>query len=406
MDNVIFTAPILNPNAIPTIKAVLSVPDTQVSVISQDAASILPNEITSRLKGFHQVANALDVEQLFQTASAIQQKTGQIHRMFAANEQVQVQVAIVRERLGITGMSSETMRNFRDKALMKTVLANHGLPCARHQRIERTSDAWAFLKKTGYPVVVKPPEGAGAEFTYKVENDQMMHSVLHAHPPSPDKPLMAEEYITGEEFSFDAFTIKGEPKWHSISKYLPAPLEVKRNAWIQWRVVIPREVESAQYDDIRAVAFDALKALGAQTGISHMEWFRHTDGRVIISEVGMRPPGAQFTTLMSRANEFDCMGAWARLMIKGEFTAPQRKYACGCAYLRGQGSGVVKQVSGFEKIQKDLGNMITDYRMPTYGQKPNSSYEGEGFVIVRHPQTVEVEKALLHIVSTVKVALG
>jgi carbamoylphosphate synthase large subunit len=326
--------------------------------------------------------------------------------MFASNEQVQVQVAVVRERLDIPGMSAETMRNFRDKSRMKSVLATHGIPCAQFKLITSSTDAWQFTKSVGYPVVVKPPEGAGAEFTYKVENDQMMHSVLAQHPTDAQKPLMIEEFITGDEFSFDSFTVNGKTQWHSLTKYLPAPLEVKRNAWIQWRVLLPREIDEPQYDDIRSVAFEALKVLGAKTGISHMEWFRRPDGRVAISEVGMRPPGAQITTLMSRAHEFDCMGSWARLMITGKFTAPERKFAAGCAYLRGQGSGLVRQTTGFEKIHHDLGSLITDCRLPEYGQKPTGSYEGEGFVIVRHPETKVVEDALLHVVSTVRVHLG
>jgi hypothetical protein len=44
----------------------------------------------------------------------------------------------------------------------------------------------------------------------------------------------------------------------------------------------------------------------------------------------------------SRAHDFDCPAAWARLMIFGEFEPPQRKYAAGAAYLRGQGQGRVK----------------------------------------------------------------
>lgn len=406
MHNIIFTAPILNANALPTIRSILTVPDTRVSLISQDQPSILPAELRNALAGFYHVQNALDEKQLHDAALRIQEKTGKIDRIFASNEQVQVQVAIVRELLGIDGMSADTMRNFRDKSRMKAVLTANDVPCAKNKLVSSSQEAWQFVQSVGYPVVVKPPEGAGAEFTYKVDQDQMLHTTLQQHPPTSEKPLFIEEFITGDEFSFDSFTVKGKTVWHSITKYLPAPLEVKRNAWIQWRVILPREVDEPQYDDIRPVAISALKALGAKTGISHMEWFRRPDGRVAISEVGMRPPGAQITTLMSRAHEFDCMGSWAKLMITGKFTAPKRKYASGCAYLRGQGQGVVKQTTGFEQVQKELGALITDYRLPEPGQKPTGSYEGEGFVIVRHPETKVVEDALLHVISTVRVTLG
>jgi hypothetical protein len=93
-------------------------------------------------------------------------------------------------------------------------------------------------------------------------------------------------------------------------------------------------------------------------------------------------------------------------MITGKFKAPKRKYAAGCAYLRGQGQGLVRETLGFDKIKKDLGDLITDYRLPAPGQKPNGSYEGEGFIVVKHPETKVVEDALLNIVSTIRVNLG
>ena len=83
----------------------------------------------------------------------------------------------------------------------------------------------------------------------------------------------------------------------------------------------------------------ALKALGMGTGISHMEWFRRNDGSVAISEIAARPPGAQFTTLISYAHDFDMYKAWARLLVFEEFTPPRRDYACGIVFLRGQGTG-------------------------------------------------------------------
>jgi hypothetical protein len=93
-------------------------------------------------------------------------------------------------------------------------------------------------------------------------------------------------------------------------------------------------------------------------------------------------------------------------MITGTLTPPRQKYAAGCAYLRGQGTGVVRQVLGYDQVNKDIGNLITDVRLPEMGSKPTGSYEGEGFVLVRHPETKVVEDALLHIVSTVRVNLG
>src|SRR4029450_10547544 len=101
---------------------------------------------------------------------------------------------------------------------------------------------------------------------------------LEVQPPSPQQPALLEEFITGEEHSFDSVFVKGQPVWHSISRYFPTPLEVLQNPWIQWCVLLPREIDGPRYYEIRKVAAQTLRALGLETGLTHMEWFRRKDG--------------------------------------------------------------------------------------------------------------------------------
>src|SRR5690606_26192337 len=193
--------------------------------------------------------------------------------------------------------------------------------------------------------------------------------------------------ILGEEHSFDAVQVNGECVWHSVSRYSPGPLEAMENDWIQWCVLLPRRIDGPQYDAIRGVGPKALRALGLHTGLAHMEWFRRKDGTIAVSEVGARPPGAQLTTLLSHAHETDMYLDWSRLVILDEFTPPERRWAVGAAYLRGQGQGKVFEVHGLDRAQREFGPLVVDVRLPQRGQAKSSSYEGEGYVILRHEET-------------------
>ncbi len=194
--------------------------------------------------------------------------------------------------------------------------------------------------------------------------------------------------------------------FHSLTHYDPNPLTAMREPWIQWQVLLPREIDDTYYDNIRESAFKTLKTLRMGTGMSHLEWFRRADGTIAISEVAARPPGAQIMKLLSRANDFDSETAWARLMIFGEWPKIERKYAVGAAFLRGMGEGRVLAVNGLGEIQKEVGHLITDVRIPKIGQEKSLSYEGEGYIILRHPETAVVKEALRKVVSTVRVVLG
>jgi biotin carboxylase len=328
-----------------------------------------------------------------------------VERLVGALEQLQVPLAQVREALGIEGMDVRTALNVRDKARMKTVLRDAGVPCARHQLVGRPAEAYAFAEAVGFPLVAKPPAGAGAQATYRLDDANALQGWLQAVPPHPDAPGLLEEFLVGEEHTFDSVTVGGQTIWSSVADYLPPPLEVLRNPWIQWTVVLPRDIGGPEYSGIHEVGPAALRALGVQDALTHMEWFRRPDGSVAVSEVAARPPGAQLTSMIGYAHDIDLYRAWAELVVLGRFEPRERRYAAGTAYLRGQGRGRVRAVHGGEELQRDLGHLVVEARLPQPGQPVTSGYEGQGFVIVRDPDTEVVRGALRRIVSGIRVEL-
>jgi len=286
------------------------------------------------------------------------------------------------------------------------VLNAAGVPCARHVLAENAQQARAFADLAGFPMVAKPPAGAGGKRTFRLNHLTDLETLLQRFPVQPQDPTLFEEFVSGVEHSFDSVMVHGRPKWYSISRYLPGPLEVLENPWIQWCVFLPREVDGPEFAPIRDAAFRGLSALGLETGLSHMEWFKLRQGRIAISEVGARPPGAQITTLLSFAHDHDFYRAWPRLMIFDEFDAPPRRYAVGAAYFRGQGKGRVRAIHGLDEAQARYGHLVVESELPRAGQSPSDSYEGDGYVIIRHPESKVMESALQDIVKLVRVELG
>jgi biotin carboxylase len=388
------------------VEAIGALPGVQLGVISQDWVEHADARTRDVIVQHWRIDDVLDVVQLRQAVEQVASRIGGVERLFGAYEQLQVPLAEVRTAMGIVGLPVQAALNFRDKSLMKDVLRAHGLPCARHALVEKFVDAIAFAERVGFPLVIKPPAGAGAQSTYRVDDATALSEALDMAKPSVVAPVMLEEFITGSEHSFETISIDGRAVWHSLTHYHPTPLEVLRNPWIQWVVVLPRDVDHPMFDDIRDAAVEALNALGQTTGLTHMEWFRRADGSVAISEVAARPPGAQITTLISRANDVDFVGAWANLMVHGEFLPPERKYAVAAAFLRGQGSGVVQRVRGFDRVQEEFGHLVCDVKLPTVGHAPVNTYEGDGYIILRHPETPVVEQAIRRVVELVHVELG
>lgn len=402
MPFVIFVAPFLTPVAARQIAATADLPDVRLGVISQDPQEHLPQHIQDKLAAHWRVDDGWSTAHILEAARSLAERNEPIYRLFGAAEHLQVQLAEVRAALGLPGIGVEATWNFRDKARMKTLLRNAGLPCARHWLVDSEAEVWRVAAEAGYPLVVKPPSGAGAASTFRADGPEALQSIRF----EPGQTMLMEEFVTGDEYSFETISLNGKALWHSLTHYYPTPLEVLRTPWVQWRVVLPREVDDPRYDDIRQAATRALEVLGMQTGMSHMEWFRRRDGSIAISEVAARPPGAQITTLISYAHDIDMVQAWARLMVFGVFDIPQRLYAAGAAYLRGMGQGRVVAVHGLEQAQQELGALVVEAKLPEIGQPQGEGYEGEGYIIVRHPETAVVEQALSRLVSIVRVELG
>ena len=91
--------------------------------------------------------------------------------------------------------------------------------------------------------------------------------------------------------------------------------------------------------------------------------------------------------------------------VQDRFDPPPRRYAAGIAFLRGQGAGRVSRVHGLERAQRELGSLVAEVSLPRPGQHPAGSYEGEGYVVLRHSETAVVAEALQRLVQIVRVEL-
>ncbi len=404
--HVIFAAPFFMDATLRFLRGACRLPKVSLSVVSQDPENHLPPDIRSHIAGHWRVSDALDPRQLTDAARQLESRLGKVTAYVATLEQLQVPLALAREALGIDGLSSSAARNFRDKSRMKDVLRSAGVPCARHALVGDRGAAESFTQRVGFPVVVKPPDGAGGKATFRLDSADDLVTWLQRYPPNPEHPTLFEEFVRGTEHSFDSIVIGGQPVWHSISRYMPSPLEVLENDWIQWCVLLPRDISGPEFDPIREAGFAAIKALGLGTGLSHMEWFRLANGDIAISEVGARPPGAQISSLLSYAHDIDFYDAWPRLMVFGEFDPPARRYAAGAAYIRGHGRGRIRSISGVDDVQRRFGSLVVEAKLPHQGQPPSDSYEGDGYIIVRHPETEVVQHALTEIVGTIRVELA
>jgi biotin carboxylase len=401
MRNVVFVAPFPLETTLRFVRAAARLSGVRLLGVAQEAPGGEDRRLFTDLVT---VGDALDTRQLLEAVRLLEKRHGKIHRLIGILEPLQDQLAEVRQAMGIHGTRPETAALFRDKSRMKDELRRHGLPCARHRMIKTWEDAEGFVREVGLPIVLKPLAGMGCKSTWRIESLHDLRGALQALHASPERPALAEEFLRGREFSFETITVGGKVLFQSASRYFPAPLEVMETPWIQWVVVLPRVIMGPEWDDARALGVKTVQALGLEAGMTHMEWFRRDDGSVAIGEIAARPPGANIVRMNSFAHDVDMYRAWARAVVDDAFDGPyDRKYAVGCAFLRGGGRGRVVNVRGIEEANRRIGHIVVESKIPAKGTPKSDSYEGDGYVIVRDSDTEVVKKAMTILIETIQV---
>ncbi len=399
MRNVIFVAPFPLETTLRFARALRNLSNVRLLGVLQE-----PPPAEAGFADTALVKDGLDAQQIADAIKGLVRRHGAPHRITGVLEDLQTQLAEVRAFFDVPGLTVASADRFRDKARMKDALRAAGLPCARHRILTSEGDALGFAREVGFPLVLKPLAGAGCRSTWRIESTDALASAINATRPAPDRPVLAEEFIRGDEYSMETLCLSGHPLFHSISRYYPGPLEVTKNPWIQWVCLLPREIGGPEFDAARAVGLRAVSALGMASGLTHMEWFRRPNGSIAIGEIAARPPGANIVRLTGLAYDTDLYRAWARAVVDEAYDGPwERKFSAGCAFLRGAGEGRVVAVDGVEEAQRRVGAHVVEASLPKIGAPKRDSYEGDGYAIVRHPDTEVVKHALQVIIETVRV---
>ncbi len=310
-----------------------------------------------------------------------------VDRVLANWEPLVIVAARLRERFGLPGMSVDTVRGFRDKQLMKDRVAAAGLRVPRAQRVRSVKEVWSAVEVTGFPAIIKPISGAGSADTYKVESANDMTRVL-PHMRHVDEAI-CEEFIDGEEYTYDTVSIGGVPAYESVTRYFPSALEMRSNEWISPIMLSVRDLDQPHVRAGIELGRNVLRALGMGDGMTHMEWFLKPDGEVVFGEIACRPGGACVVDLMNYTNDIDLFREWARVAMVGRFEgSTERKYNVGIIFKRAQGQGRITAIAGLSEYYDRYRDHIVEdtlLRPGTPRRDWKSTLLSDGYLVVRHP---------------------
>jgi len=366
----------------------LAVQGAKVYGIGDQPEHDLPPLVREHLAGYMQVPSLLD------EAGVVKQVAGwkaaqPIQQVECLWEPGVILAARLREKLGIGGQDVAQATLFRDKDAMKQAVSKAGIRTPKHRRATTALECQRAAQEIGFPVIVKPIAGAGSADTFRVNSRLELDAVLARLGGGQARDVNVEEFIEAEEYTFDTICINGKIAFWNMCLYRPRPLTARQEEWISPQTIALRDVEADHLAGGREMGHAVLKALGFQTGFTHMEWYRKDNGETIFGEIAARPPGARTVDCMNYASDIDLFTGWAEAVLHGRFSSKlERKYNAAIIFKRAQGTGRIRHIEGLERLKARFGPHIAAVELLAIGEQRRNwilTLVSDGFLVVRHP---------------------
>ena len=295
----------------------------------------LEPKLRASLTEYYKVDSMENYDSMFRAVAFFAFKYGKIDWLESNNEYWLEQDAKLRKDFNITtGVQPDELALWKSKSAMKPLYKEAGIPTARNHKVSDLDAAREFLKEIGgYPVIVKPDIGVGAEDTWKLENDGELERFFDNKPAVP---YVMEEFVFGNIYSYDAICdSNGDPLFENSCWFPPSVADLV-NKGLDLTYYALNDVP----EQLREYGRKALKAFKVRSRFVHFEFFRLTQARKNLGEVGdfvglevnMRPAGGYTPDMIDFAHQTDVYRIYADMVTADKRLLPPSEEDRFCVY--------------------------------------------------------------------------
>ncbi|MCD8166662.1 MAG: ATP-grasp domain-containing protein [Bacteroides sp.] len=156
----------------------------------------LDERLKASLTEYYKVTDLESYDQVVRAVGYFTHIYGKIDRFESLNEYWLELEAHIRTDFNIPGTKNDFIDNLKQKSKMKAFFRKSRVETVRYHTYEDRESAFRFIGEVGYPLVVKPDSGSGANFTYKIHNEAELDAVL-SNPCLQESRFIIEEFVDG-----------------------------------------------------------------------------------------------------------------------------------------------------------------------------------------------------------------
>jgi len=277
--------------------------------IGDESYDNLHSELKENLKEYFKVYNMEDYDQVYRAIGYFIHKYGRISFIESFNEYWLETEARLREDFNIAeGYRPKEMAQFKRKSGMKSIYAGAGLKVAPGLLPKTLEEALHFARQIGYPLIMKPDIGVGAEGAKKINDEAELTKNW-----DPKANLFLEQFIQGNIETYDGLCDHtGKIVFYSSLQYSAGIMEVLNGQCESIFYYVVKDVA----EDLRNVGDIAVKAFDVRSRFFHCEFFRTTDGQLLPLEINLRPPGGITVDIWNYTHRMDLYAEYANVVTK------------------------------------------------------------------------------------------
>ena len=244
------------------------------------------------------------------------ERVGPVDQLIALSEFTLEIAARVRQTLNIPGHGPDEVAVYRDKARMKEILQNQGLPVPPFARCESVQQAVDFAREIGFPLIVKPVDGAASMGVEKVENETALRTLLNSIDLSRYE---IEGFMHGQTYHIDGFVdVDGSVPFQVVSRYINSCLDFAK-AQPLGSVIVQASALRAR---IEVFSQQIMRALDLRCTAFHLEIFVEPDDSLVFLEIGARVGGSEVPHLINKVFGVNLYEHWLRRLAGDQVPVP------------------------------------------------------------------------------------
>jgi len=269
----------------------------------------LANLVTSAAKKIVLVDDITDFADLVEAVNESISVLGNVDRLIALSEFDLINAAKLRKHFNIQGNFPEQVAKFRDKVVMKQTILAAGLKAPVYAELHTYEDATAFAQQHGFPLIIKPRNGAASIGVLKIDSAQ---ALLDARESINLEDAQIEQYIEGTIYHVDGIADNAGVAFSKASQYVNTCFGFSQGMPLG-SYVLPDNLFTQQLEKFSE---DCLSALGIFNSAFHLEVICH-EGEFYFLEVGARVGGGEIPFTMAEVYNVDLYQHWIFLLLNG-----------------------------------------------------------------------------------------